>query len=213
MRELFLEATLQSNRSARPTDEALARRAAQRRPAYIAQALSYAVDAAILLLYHFSGTISVGPSVTYFVWGMITTGIALLLSEFHFNDLFKDHYLTVPQCVLSISIQLGAIYFVPQVGFYFVCIIFIILGFGGAQDECAQQTGLVWTYATVGLAVMFLLSGKVIAMPMSTEMERALALACFVTALGRCASTGLYGSSLREAIYKGRPNSGWLTLG
>ena len=37
---------------------------------------------------------------------------------------------------------------------------------------------------------------------MTTDVERALALACFVTAMGRCAFTGLYGSSLRELLYK-----------
>jgi diguanylate cyclase (GGDEF)-like protein len=39
-------------------------------------------------------------------------------------------------------------------------------------------------------------------MPLSSWPERALVLACVVTALGRCASTGLYGSSMREALYK-----------
>jgi diguanylate cyclase len=39
-------------------------------------------------------------------------------------------------------------------------------------------------------------------MPMTTWTERALVLACAVTALGRCASTGLYGSSMREALFK-----------
>jgi diguanylate cyclase len=37
---------------------------------------------------------------------------------------------------------------------------------------------------------------------MTTWTERALVLACAVTALGRCASTGLYGSSMREALFK-----------
>jgi diguanylate cyclase (GGDEF)-like protein len=39
-------------------------------------------------------------------------------------------------------------------------------------------------------------------MPMMTWTEHALALACFVTATGRCAFAGLYGSALREALYK-----------
>jgi diguanylate cyclase len=198
-----LEAAFELKRTLRPTDQVLTRRAAQRRSIYVAQAISYVVDAVILLLYYLSGTITIVPSAAYLVCGLIATSVVLLLSEIHFNDLFKDHYLTVPQGVLNISIQLGAIYFVPEVGFYFVCIIFIVLGFGALRMS-AQQMGLVWTYATVGLAVMFLLSGKAIAMPMSTRTEHALALACFVTALGRCASTGLYGSSLREAMYKGQ---------
>ena len=61
---------------------------------------------------------------------------------------------------------------------------------------------VVWTYSTVGLTFLFLMTHKPIAMPMTTDIERELALACFVTAMGRCAFTGLYGSSLRELLYK-----------
>jgi diguanylate cyclase (GGDEF)-like protein len=61
---------------------------------------------------------------------------------------------------------------------------------------------MVWTYATLGLAVLFLMTDRPIAMPMGNMTERALVLACFVSALGRCASTGLYGSSMREMLYR-----------
>jgi diguanylate cyclase (GGDEF)-like protein len=46
------------------------------------------------------------------------------------------------------------------------------------------------------------MTDRPIAMPMSNITERALVLACFVSALGRCASTGLYGSSMREMLYR-----------
>ncbi len=181
----------------------LARRAAQRRPMYIAQALSYGVDAVILLLYYFAGRTTLASPIVYLICGITASSMWLLLSGIHFNDRFKDHYLTVPQSIASTTIQLGAIYFAPEVGFYFVCINFIILGFSVLRMT-ARQTGLVWTYSTVGLTVLFLMTDKPIAMPMSTWAERALALTCFVTALGRFASTGLYGTSMREALYKSR---------
>ncbi|MCK1405106.1 GGDEF domain-containing protein [Bradyrhizobium sp. 76] len=66
----------------------------------------------------------------------------------------------------------------------------------------ARQTGIVWAYAAFGLTIMFAWTDKPIAMPMNGLIERELALLCFVTALGRCAFTGLYGASLREALYK-----------
>ncbi len=191
--------TGESRRSLAP--EALVRRSAQRRSIYIAQAFSYIVDAVILLFYYVAGTTSLASPVIYLVSGVAVTSIALFLSEINFNDRFKDHYLTVPQSVLGTTIQLVAIYLAPEVGFYFVCINFIILGFASLRTT-ARQTALVWTYSTAGLSVLFLMTDKPIAMPMSTWMEHALALVCFVTALGRCASTGLYGSSMREALYK-----------
>lgn len=99
------------------------------------------------------------------------------------------------------TIQLGAIYLAPEVGFYFIFILFIVLSFGALRMS-ARETTFVWTYSTIGLTGLLLMTDKAIAMPMTTWTDRALVLACAVTALGRCASTGLYGSSMREALYK-----------
>lgn len=183
--------------------DALRKRASARRGVYLLQGLSFLLDAVILALYAAVGTTSFLTPVLYLAAGLIMTFATLVASETHFNDRFKDHYLTVPQCVSSTTIQLAAIYWAPEVGFYFVCIIFIILGVG-ALRMTARQAALAWTYASLGLAALFLLTDRQIAMPMATFAERALALACFVTALGRCASIGLFGSSLREALYRRR---------
>jgi diguanylate cyclase (GGDEF)-like protein len=179
----------------------LAQRAARRRPTYIAQAVSYLISAGILALYAYAGTISITVSVWYLICGITATAAGLYLSEITFNDRFKDQYLAVPQTIVSMTIQLGAIYLAPEVGFYFIFILFIVLSFGALLMN-ARETAIVWTYSTIGLAVLLLMTDKAIAMPMTTWTERALVLACAVTALGRCASTGLYGSSMREALFK-----------
>ena len=183
------------------TTKELARRSARRRPTYIAQAVSYVISAAILALYGYVGTISFAVSVAYLICGITTTATGLYLSEINFNDRFKDQYLSVPQSLVSMTIQLGGIYLAPEVGFYFIFILFIVLSFGALMMN-ARDTAIVWTYSTVGLTVLLLMTDNAIAMPMATWTERALVLACAVTALGRCASTGLYGSSMREALYK-----------
>ena len=183
------------------TTKELARRAARRRSTYIAQAVSYLISAGILSLYAYAGTITITVPIVYLICGITATAITLSLSEINFNDRFKDHYLTVPQTILSMTVQLGAIYLAPEVGFYFIFILFIVLSFG-ALLMTARETALVWTYSIVGLSALLLVTDKAIAMPMTTWTERALLLACAVTAMGRCASTGLYGSSMREALYK-----------
>jgi len=183
------------------TTKELARRSARRRPTYIAQAVSYVISAAILALYGYVGTISFAVSVAYLICGITTTATGLYLSEINFNDRFKDQYLSVPQSLVSMTIQLGGIYLAPEVGFYFIFILFIVLSFGALMMN-ARGTAIVWTYSTIGLTVLLLMTDNAIAMPMATWTERALVLACAVTALGRCASTGLYGSSMREALYK-----------
>ena len=183
------------------TTKELARRSARRRPTYIAQAVSYLISAVILALYSYAGTITIAVSVAYLMCGITATATGLYLSEINFNDRFKDQYLTVPQTIVGMTIQLGAIYLAPEVGFYFIFILFIVLSFGALLMN-ARETATVWTYSTMGLTALLLMTDKAIAMPMATWTERALVLACAVTALGRCASTGLYGSTMRETLYK-----------
>jgi diguanylate cyclase (GGDEF)-like protein len=179
----------------------LALRAARRRSTYIAQAISYLISAGILALYSYAGTITIAVSIVYLICGITATAIFLGLSEINFNDRFKDHYLTVPQNIAGMTIQFGGIYLAPEVGFYFIFILFIVLSFGALRMS-ARETAFVWTYSTFGLTALLLMTDKAIGMPITTWSERALLLACAVTALGRCASTGLYGSSMREALYK-----------
>lgn len=161
----------------------LARRSARRRPTYIAQAVSYLLSAVILALYSYAGTITIAASVAYLVCGITATATGLYLSEINFNDRFKDQYLTVPQTIVSMTIQLGAIYLAPEIGFYFIFILFIVLSFGALLMN-ARETAIVWTYSTIGLTALLLMTDKAIAMPMATWTERALVLACAVTALG-----------------------------
>ena len=183
------------------TTKELARRSARRRPTYIAQAVSYLISAVILALYSYAGTITIAVSVAYLICGITATATGLYLSEINFNDRFKDPYLTVPQTIVGMTIQLGAIYLAPEVGFYFIFILFIVLSFGALLMN-ARETATVWTYSTIGLTALLLMTDKAVAMPMATWTERALVLVCAVTALGRCASTGLYGSTMRETLYK-----------
>lgn len=182
--------------SVRPT-----RRVAQRRPAYIAQAVSYVMDGAILFAYASIGVTTATTGLVYLTLRLAVVGVAFFLSEARVTDRLRDHYLFVPLSLVSITIQIGAIYLVPQIGFYFIAIIFVVLGFGALRMS-AKQTGIVWAYAAIGLAVLFLMTDKPIDIPMGNETERALALACFVSTLARCAGAGLYGSSMRELLYR-----------
>ncbi len=182
-------------------DKDLRKRARQRRPMYVAQIVSFLLDGAILWLYHLAGRTDPQVAVLYAMAGIAWTALMMAASETHITDRFRDHYLTVPQSIGSIAIQLVAAYQAPEVGFFFICIIFIVLSFGALRMS-ARQTAMVWTFAAVGLTYLFVCTDKPIAMPMETPVDRQLVLLCFVTALGRCAFTGLYGSAFREMLYK-----------
>src|SRR6185369_8012221 len=123
------------------TTKELARRSARRRPTYIAQAFSYLISAAILALYSYAGTITIAVPVAYLICGITVTATGLYLSEINFNDRFKEHYLTVPQTIVNMTIQLGAIYLAPEVGFYFIFILFIVLSFGALLMK-ARETAI-----------------------------------------------------------------------
>src|SRR5437763_726395 len=158
------------------TTKELARRSARRRPTYIAQAVSYLISAVILALYSYAGTITIAVSVAYLICGITATATGLYLSEINFNDRFKDQYLTVPQTIVGMTIQLGAIYLAPEVGFYFIFILFIVLSFGALLMN-ARETATVWTYSTMGLTALLLMTDKAIAMPMGHGLS---ALLCWL---------------------------------
>ena len=52
---------------------------------------------AILLLYAYAGTIPVMIAPAYAGCGLTLVAINIALSEFGFNERFKDHYLVAPQ--------------------------------------------------------------------------------------------------------------------
>ncbi|QOZ56064.1 GGDEF domain-containing protein [Bradyrhizobium sp. CCBAU 53338] len=163
--------------------------------------LAYLFDVPILLLYCLTGGITVSLPAMYCLAGVSLTLVALVLSELRLSDRLRDHYMTAQLSIGNIAIQLTAAYVAPEIGFFFISTIFFVVGYGCLRMT-GRQTGLVWTFAAVGSVYLFMLSGKHIALPMDTPAERSLALLCFLTTLARCAIVGLYGSSLREMLYK-----------
>src|SRR3954471_24270143 len=77
----------------KPTANVLLRRARQRRQIQGMIGVSYVLDAAVLLLYAYAGTIPavIGPA--YAGCGLALIGFTILLSELGFHERFKDHYL------------------------------------------------------------------------------------------------------------------------
>src|SRR5436305_7139467 len=79
------------------TTDVPARRAAQRRQMLLLAAASYGIDAVLLTLYHFAGVTPLATAIGYLASALVVSVVFLVLSETHFNDRFKDHYLTGPQ--------------------------------------------------------------------------------------------------------------------
>jgi diguanylate cyclase (GGDEF)-like protein len=178
----------------------LKRRAGQRRQMLGVEAVSYSLSTLVLLVYCYAGTISMVVPAAYFVSGITLVGFFVVLSESHVNDRFEDHYLTLFQVGSHVALQLGFLLAAPEIGYAFLCILFLIFGFGALRMTSRQAT-VAWTLTMVGLAPIFLLTSTPIGMPVATHVERVAAMLCYVLTIGQCAFVGLYGSSLRKALY------------
>ena len=180
--------------------EVLQRRAGQRRQMLAVQGVSYALITSVLLVYCYSGTISIVIPSTYFLAGLGLVAIFVVLSEAHFNDRFEDHYLTIFQVGGHVALQLGFLLAAPEIGFAFLSVVFLIFGFG-ALRMTSRQAVITWTLTMIGLAPIFLLTSTPIGLPVATQTERVAALLSYVLTIGQCAFVGLYGSTMRKMLY------------
>jgi diguanylate cyclase len=179
----------------------LLRRARQRRHTLAVQTASYALGAAVLLVYAYAGTISLLIPAAFFLCGATLIGIFALLSETHVNDRFDDHFLTVYQVGAHVLLQLGFLLAAPEIGYAFLNVLFLIFAVAALRMTSFQAL-IAWTFTALGVAPIFILTQIPIGMPVATPTERFAAALCFVMTIGQCAFVGLYGESLRKKLYR-----------
>ncbi len=185
----------------KPTAKSLARRARQRRQIQVMIGASYVVDALLLLIYAYAGTIpaTIGPA--FVICGLITVGCSIALSEMGINERFEDHYLVAPQSIINMMIMLAFTWIAPEVGVMFLCTLFVVFSFSSLRST-PQQTAIVWTAMAFGLAGLFLLTDKPIAMPHGSYIERFATMTVFILTIGRCMFIGIFSSAMRHSLYK-----------
>ena len=181
--------------------DVLKRRAGQRRQMLAVQAVSCSLITLVLLIYCYAGTITIVIPSAYFVCGIALIGFFVVLSETHVNDRFEDHYLTIFQIGGHVALQLGFLLAAPEIGYAFLSVVFLIFGFGALRMTSRQAT-VAWSLTAMGLAPVFLFTSTPIGLPITTHIERIAAMLCFVLTIGQCAFVGLYGSSMRQSLYK-----------
>lgn len=164
------------------------------------QVLSYALGAAILLLYVHAGTIPIYLPPLFLLGGATVIGAFLLLSEINFNDRFADHYLVVPQVAAHVAVQYVFLIVAPQIGYAFLAVVFLIFCTGALRMTSKQAT-ISWLLMTFGAIPVFLMHVP-IGMAMNSQAERMAALLAFVATIGQCMFVGLYGNSLRKRLHR-----------
>jgi diguanylate cyclase (GGDEF)-like protein len=184
----------------KPTAEALSRRARQRRHIQGMVGVSYVIDACILLIYAYAGTIpaTIGPA--FGVCGLLAVTCNIVLSETGFTERFKDHYFVAPQSIVSLAILLAFTYIAPEVGVIFLCALFVVFSFSSLRATPLQTT-VIWTAMAFGVATLFLLTDKPISMPHGSYPERFATMLVFVLTIGRCMFLGIFSSSMRQSLY------------
>ena len=184
-----------------PTAKSLARRAKQRRQILVMIGASYVIDAGVLLLYAQAGSTPFMIAPAYAASGLTLVVFSILLSEFGFNERFKDHYLVAPQATVCMLIALAFTYLAPEVGGMFLDTLFIVFSFSSLRSTPAQ-TMMMWTAMTIGLPGLFLLTDKPIAMPHGSYLERLATLLVFILTIGRCMFIGIFSNSLKQSLYR-----------
>jgi diguanylate cyclase len=184
-----------------PTAKVLARRAKQRRQMLGLVGASYVIDAAILLLYAWAGTVPamIGPA--FGICGLGSVACFIALSEAGINDRFSDHYFVLQQSIVSVVIMLAFAWLAPEVGVLFLSTLFVVFSFSALRST-PQQTAIAWTVMALGLAALFLLTDKPVSVPHQTYLERFTTMLAFALTIGRCMFLGIFASSLRESLYK-----------
>jgi diguanylate cyclase (GGDEF)-like protein len=185
----------------KPTAEAILRRTGHRRHSLAAQVGSYALGAAVLLVYVHAGTISMAIPSTFFLCGVALIGLFAALSETHFSDQFEDHHLTVFQVAGHVAIQLGFLLAAPEIGYAFLNVLFLIFGVASLRMT-PRQAAIAWTFTALSVASIFLFTQAPIGMPVATTTQRLAAALCLVLTIGQCAFVGLYGDALRKKLYR-----------
>jgi diguanylate cyclase (GGDEF)-like protein len=185
----------------RLSTEALARRAKQRRQIQGMIGVSYVVDAGILLTYAYAGTVPLWLGPVYALAGLVLAGVAILMSETGVNERFKDHYMVAPQSAANMIIMVFFAYIAPQVGVLFLCSLFTVFSFASLRST-PGQTAMIWTAMALGLAGLFLLTDKPVAMPHGSHIERFATMMVFTLTIGRCMFLGIFSSSLKASLYQ-----------
>ena len=185
----------------KPTAKMLSRRARQRRQILVMIGASYVVDACLLLIYAHAGTVPVTIGPAFAVCGLLFVAGSIALSEVGFNERFRDHYLVAPQSIVNMFIMLAFTWIAPEVGVMFLCTLFVVFSFSSLRST-PQQTAIVWTAMAFGLAALFLLTDKPIAMPHGSYLERFATMTVFILTIGRCMFIGIFSGAMRQSLYR-----------
>lgn len=192
-----------SGRRSGLSEEVLARRVKQRRNTLCLQFSSYVCMAAVMSVYAYGDIIPKVMPLAFLLSGGVATLCFLMTSQLRFNDHFHDHYLTLSQMAANILLQTAFLWLAPQIGYLFLCVIFMTFTFATLRMTMWQSIS-AWTLITLGLACLFLMTDLRIGFPATSFLERVATVLLVSSTIGLFGVIGFYGSALRHQLYQGK---------
>jgi diguanylate cyclase (GGDEF)-like protein len=177
----------------------LLRRRHQRLRMLAMVAVSYAVDTLLLFALHASGAIELSVPIAYAAIGAAVCMVFRWLLGSGWSERLADHYMVVPQMVISSAINLVFIAWAPQVGVLLMMVLFIVFAFGALRMSMRRVlVGAVLLSLVVGALLGYL--GERLSLPMVGWQQRTLSGLWFGLILARTTILGLYGSQVRDVL-------------
>jgi len=179
----------------------LDRQRAYRARFVIGYGLSYVVDTVLLVLFAAAGTVPAWVPTAYGGAGLCICAAFYGLLVTGTSERFKDHYLSLWQTIASATLMLVFLWLVPQIGVLFLCILFIVVGFGCLRLSWREALICCGAIA-VGTGTLLYHSPGIEWLPHATPAEIALVWTWFLITLARLMGLGLVGNSMRIALVK-----------
>jgi hypothetical protein len=164
-----------------------------------AAAASYALDAAILVLYAAAGATTLRVPLLYALAGGLSCAAHVAVYRSRRAEGARDPFLTIWSMVLSVTVQIAFLAIAPEVGFVFLTVLFIVFGFGAIRMTL-KETAIIWSVTALGVAALTPFIDRPVVIPLSSPAERWITGLCFLLTLGRCATIGVFGSVVRERL-------------
>jgi diguanylate cyclase (GGDEF)-like protein len=161
-------------------------------------ALLYINSSLLLLGFHFAGTIALWVPLAYAAAGLIECLFAYVMAsrETRPGDVYS--FQAIPRLAISTAIQLSFVALAPQVGFYFICSLFVVYGIG-TMGISGKQSFCAWSIVVAASGLLLFYSHGDWT-PHTTLFERTLVWIGWMLTLGRAILLGVIGRTMRVTL-------------
>jgi diguanylate cyclase (GGDEF)-like protein len=160
---------------------------------------SYGIDGALLIALAMLGKVSFGFALAYLFEGVAACGFFYWLMRGGLVDGWRKYYMTTPQALLSCTVNMGFVLWMPSVGLLLLMGVFTIFAFS------ALRMSMGWVAFACGVMMVeivgvVVLVGDRLALPIATWQERVVTGLWFALLLARSAGSGYYGVQVRRML-------------